>query len=155
LRSLAKIPHRLKGSGQSPHAERQVRIGVGVLALRNNQILLGRRSSGHDSGTWQPPGGHLEFGETIEECARRELMEETAVEIRKLRTGPYTNDLFSADERHYISLFVIADEVIGEPRIMEPEKATTWQWFEWDRLPEPLFLPLRNLKAGGYDPFAD
>ena len=138
---------------QPAESKRQVRVGVGVLALRDHRVLLGRRGSGHGSGTWQPPGGHLEFGETVEGCAQRELREETAVEARTLRVGPYTNDFFDEDDEHYVSLFVIGEDVVGEPRAMEPDKAATWQWFDWADLPEPLFLPLKNLKAAGYDPF--
>jgi 8-oxo-dGTP diphosphatase len=138
---------------KAAESERFVRVGVGVLALRDHQVLLGRRGSGHDGGTWQPPGGHLEFGETIEGCAQRELREETAVEARTFRVGPYTNDFFDEDDEHYVSLFVIGEDVIGEPRVMEPDKAAAWQWFDWGDLPEPLFLPLKNLKAAGYDPF--
>jgi 8-oxo-dGTP diphosphatase len=36
---------------------------------------------------------------------------------------------------------------------MEPEKCEGWEWFEWDQLPRPLFLPIENLLKQSFDPF--
>ena len=53
------------------------RIGVGVIAENSDGLmLLGKRKNAHGEGDWEPPGGHLEFGETPIECAIRELKEE-------------------------------------------------------------------------------
>ena len=51
----------------------QVRVGVGVLILNGNKVLLGRRIASHNKDTWQSTGGHLDFGESFENCARREI----------------------------------------------------------------------------------
>ena len=53
--------------------------GVGVLVVRDGKVLMGRRVSSHGRGTWAPPGGKAEPGETDEETARRELVEETGL----------------------------------------------------------------------------
>jgi 8-oxo-dGTP diphosphatase len=53
------------------------KVGVAVIVVKDTRILLGKRVNSHGSGTWQFPGGHLEFGEPIEDCAKRELFEET------------------------------------------------------------------------------
>jgi 8-oxo-dGTP diphosphatase len=45
-----------------------------------------------------------------------------------------------------VTLFVIAEYDSGEATAKEPEKCEEWRWFAWERLPEPLFLPIRNLK---------
>jgi 8-oxo-dGTP diphosphatase len=118
-------------------------------------VLLGlRRSDSHGDGTWQFPGGHLEPFEEIEACAARELEEETGlrVDTMRLRRGPYTNDRFTDEGRHYVTLFVVADESEGEPEVREPEKCAEWRWCDWDALPAPLFLPIVNLRAQGWRP---
>ena len=125
-------------------------VGVAVLILRDGKVLLGQRQGSHGADTWAPPGGHLEFGETVEACARRETLEETGLVIDELRPGPYTNDLFPAEGKHYITLFVVADSAIGEPELREPTKCFGWEWFAWAELPEPLFLPMVNLQRQGF-----
>lgn len=121
------------------------KVGVAVIVVKDSKVLLGKRMNSHGSGTWQFPGGHLEFGEPIEDCAKRELFEETGLTIRNLRSGPYTNDIFKTEQTHYITLFVIADYDSGELTVKEPKKCEKWEWFSWSRLPEPKFLPIQNL----------
>jgi 8-oxo-dGTP diphosphatase len=87
------------------------KVGVAVIVIKDSKILLGRRVNSHGSGTWQFPGGHLEFEESIEDCAKRELFEETNLKIRNIRFGPYTNDIFNEEQKHYITLFVVAFKI--------------------------------------------
>ncbi len=131
------------------------RIGVGVIIrhLEEEKVLLGKRKNAHGGGTWSFPGGHLEHGETPEACAKRETLEETGVEITNLRRATYTNDVFDAERKHYITLFITADHSSGVPRVYEPEKCVEWKWFAWENLPEPLFLPIQNLLEKGFTPF--
>jgi 8-oxo-dGTP diphosphatase len=134
-------------------ASERPRVGVGVIIRRNGKILLGKRKNSHGSNTWALPGGHLEFGETPEECALREVAEECGIRLEQVQRGPYTNDLFSSEGRHYITLFILADALGNDsPQILEPEKCERWEWFSWHALPEPLFIPVANLKAGGFNP---
>lgn len=126
-------------------------VGVAVAILRGDTVLLGRRKTVHGLGYWAFPGGHLEFGENIEDCARREVLEETGLQIANLRYGPYTNDIFDETQKHYVTLFVVADYISGAPEVREPEKTEPWEWFSWDSLPEPLFLPIRNLQERRID----
>ena len=128
------------------------RVGVAVFVLRGGRFLLGRRRGAHGAGEWALPGGHLEFGESIEACARREVAEETGLALANVRLGPYSNDHFIAEGRHYVTLFVLADAPGGEPTLREPEKCDGWEWRSWSELPEPLFLPLRSLKERGFTP---
>lgn len=127
------------------------RVGVGVFVMRQGKFLLGRRKGSHGAGEWALPGGHLEFGESIEACARREVLEETGLPIERVRPGPYSSDLFPETGRHYVTLFVIADASTGEPELREPEKCEGWAWFRWSELPAPLFAPLRSLLQRGFD----
>lgn len=128
------------------------RVGIAVFVLRNGSFLLGRRRGAHGAGDWALPGGHLEFGETIEACARREVTEETGLTLGPIRLGPYSSDLFAAEGKHYVTLFVLADSPSGIPELKEPEKCEGWAWFRWSEMPEPLFLPLRSLKQQEYHP---
>jgi len=128
------------------------RIGVGVLIFHDGKLLLGRRKGSHGADSWSAPGGHLEFGESIEQCAQREVQEETGLKLDSISIGPYTNDIFVEDKKHYVTLFAIAHQPVGEPRLREPEKCRGWQWFAVHALPSPLFVPLQNLlQQQGHD----
>ena len=127
------------------------RVGVGVLVLKEGKVLLGRRVSSHGAGSWCPPGGHLEFGESLEDCARREVLEETGMEISNVRLVTATNDVF-VEGKHYITLHILADWKSGEPVVREPRKLGSLGWFSWESLPGPLFLPVQNLFRQGFRP---
>ncbi|MFP4445898.1 MAG: nucleotide triphosphate diphosphatase NUDT15 [Desulfosudaceae bacterium] len=128
------------------------RVGVGVIVQRDGRILLGKRLGAHGEGTWALPGGHLEFGESVEECAAREVREETGLTIHSLTRGPYTSDLFPAEGKHYVTLFVEARSGEGRPEIREPDRCAAWDWFSWSSLPRPLFAPLHSLYRSGFVP---
>jgi len=127
-------------------------VGVGVLIIQNGCVLLGKRKGAHGAGTWSAPGGHLEFGESIDACARRETLEETGLELLDLQYGPFTNNVFEADKKHYVTVFVLAKPVGSKAKVLEPDKCEGWAWFEWATLPEPLFPPLATLLSQGYTP---
>jgi len=135
----------------SPSTPR-VGVGVGVLVVRDGRVLLGKRKGSHGAGTWSAPGGRLEFGESIEDCARRELAEETGLFAAETELGPYTNDFFPEAMAHFLTVFVVARGTQGVPQNLESEKCEGWAWFAWDELPAPLFTPLRNLLATGWRP---
>lgn len=128
------------------------RVGVAVIIVRDGKVLLGKRLNAHGAGTWAFPGGHLEFNESIEGCARREVFEETGLSVKDPRYAAYTNDLFRRENKHYVTLFVTATIDAGTPWVKEPDKCETWQWFAWDSLPSPLFLSLKNLLDQGFSP---
>jgi 8-oxo-dGTP diphosphatase len=118
--------------------------------VRDDRVLLGERRGSHGAGSWAPPGGHLDFGESVESCARREVLEETGLTLGAIRPGPYTVDSFPEVERHYVTLFVVAQYFVGEPELREPEKCAGWTWHEWKALPTPLFAPLASLLEQGW-----
>lgn len=123
-------------------------VGVGVLIEKDGKVLLMKRINSHGAGTWSSPGGHLEYRETPEDCAVREVMEETNVTVGNLRFRGITNDLFEVEEKHYITIWMQADYLSGEAVIHAENELTEVGWFPWGNLPHPLFLPLRNLLAG-------
>jgi len=124
------------------------RVGVGVIVIQEGKILMGKRKSAHGSGLWAFPGGHLEFGETVEACAIRELEEETGLRAQKWMLGGWENTFF-LPEKHYITLFIYVTEFAGELKLMEPEKCEGWDWFSVDALPEPLFPVIQGLVEKG------
>ena len=126
------------------------RVGLGVLIFNTyNQILLGKRKNAHGTASWGPPGGHLEFGESLEECAIREVLEETGVIIEKPIFIAITNDIFQEENKHYVSVFMKANLTEGQiVQNLEPHKVEDWQWFDLEELPEHLFLPLKQLISG-------
>lgn len=132
--------------------ENHPRVGVGIIVKKGGKVLLGKRKGSHGEGTWSFPGGHLDFGEELEECVRRELAEETGLTARNIRFGAVTNDLFRAEGKHYVTLFMVADHEAGEPKALEPDKCEKWEWFEWQKLPKPLFLTIENLLRQGFRP---
>jgi len=136
---------------QTPTSLR-VAVGVGVLVVHNGLVLLGKRKGSHGAGTWSAPGGRLEFAEELEDCARRELSEETGLIASVTELGPYTNDFFPEAKEHFLTVFVVARGIKGAPRNLEPDKCEGWAWFEWDAMPSPLFKPLQNLLAIGWRP---
>ncbi|MFA7298286.1 MAG: NUDIX hydrolase [Candidatus Absconditabacterales bacterium] len=129
------------------------KIGVGVMIYKDEKILLGKRKNAHGDGTRSFPGGHLEFNESVEKCAIRETMEETGIKIKNIRMGPFTNDIFHEENKHYITLFVLCDYDKGEVKVMEPEKCEKRERVTREEFPSPLFLPIKNLKKQGFHPF--
>jgi len=125
-------------------------IGVGVIVRQGTKILLGQRKGSHGSGSWGLPGGHLDVGESIEECAIRETKEETGLVVSSICHAGFTNSLFEEQDRQYVTLFVEARSFLGEPSVKEKEKCHQWRWCELKTLPEPLFKPLQQFIDQGY-----
>ncbi len=126
------------------------KVGLGVLIFNsNNQILLGKRKNAHGASSWGPPGGHLELGESLEECAIRETLEETGLVIENPKFLAITNDIFKAENKHYVSIFMQA-YLSDDQRVknLEPHKVENWEWFHINDLPPHLFLPLKQLFSG-------
>jgi len=121
------------------------RVGVAALVVFKNKVLLGYRVTQHGNGFWGFPGGHLEFGESPEDCALREAWEECGLRLRNISFYALSNDVFTDTGKHYITLHMRAD--VDDPTItnQEPDKHKDWQWFAWNNLPQPLFLPITNM----------
>ena len=122
------------------------KVGVGVFVLKNNKILVGKRINSHGNETWSLPGGHLELFETFEECAKREVLEESGLHIKSVEFLTATNDIFNKEKKHYITIFMLSKYAKGTLDVKEKDKCEKWIWCEWENIPEPLFLPLENLK---------
>lgn len=118
-------------------------VGVQVAVFSKNAILLGKRKNVFGSGTWGLPGGHLEFGESFEGAASRELLEETGLKAVQLRTFSSINTPY--EKTHYVQIGVEVLDYEGELENKEPEKCETLNFFKKDQLPSPLFPPSVDL----------
>lgn len=129
--------------------ENQVKVGIGVMIKCNNKVLLGHRcKSRKDTGgifepdTWTFPGREQEFNETIFECAKREVKEETNLDIDNLEVFNASDDIQL--NKHYVTIQIIANEYKGNLKVMEPNKEDEWKWFDLNDLPQNLYSPTRQ-----------
>ena len=99
----------------------------------------------HGEGTWTMPGGKLHFGETFEIGARREVLEETGIEIDldSLSVISLANDM--VPDAQFITIGLLYTKPTAEPKVMEPDEITEWRWFPLDNLPTPLFFPSKEI----------
>lgn len=123
-------------------------VGAGVLLLdEQNRVLLQHRTDSHD---WSTPGGACELGESLEQTARRELLEETGLEVGELRLftvlsgSEYYYRYPNGDEVYNVSAMYLG-RYAGETLRLDPEETKDVQFFALDRLP-PLMGPV-NQKA--------
>ncbi len=127
--------------------QKKVGVGFGIMILKDNKVLLGKR---HDdpkkadsllngAGTWTMPGGKLDFGETFEGGAKREVKEETGISLKNVKVVCLNNEII--ENAHFITVGLYSDDFEGDPEVMEPDEITEWQWFDLDKLPTPMYFP--------------
>jgi len=110
---------------------------------RDLRILLQLR---RDNAAWGLPGGLLEPGESLEEAARREVLEETGLVVAALRLyGVYSGrDLFyqypNGDQVHNVTAAYIAEDYSG--RLHADEEGRALRFFPFDALPQQISPPL-------------
>jgi len=127
--------------------KKRVGAGFGILVLKNNKVLLGKRhddavkasSEMHGEGTWTMPGGKFDWGESFAEGAARELREETGMILKKAKVICVNND--KNKHAHFVTVGFFAEGYFGEPRVMEPDEITEWKWFSLNELPARVFPP--------------
>jgi len=127
-------------------------VGVGVVFVRDGRVFLAMRQGSHGEATWASAGGHLELGESLEDCARREALEELGVTVGDLRFLCVSNII--AYGKHYVDIEFLGEIGHQEPRLTEPEAFSESGWFPLDNLPQPLFEAARyaldSLRSGQY-----
>jgi ADP-ribose pyrophosphatase YjhB (NUDIX family) len=111
------------------YPERPV-VGVGAVVWRGERVLLIRRGRPPRLGQWSLPGGAQQVGETLEDAIRREVREETGLELSSL-SFLATVDLIDHDPEggvryHYTLLDYTAEALDGEPVPGDDAAATAW-----------------------------
>jgi 8-oxo-dGTP diphosphatase len=127
---------------------RWVRLVVYVFLERDGKILLGKRKNAFGEGHYSTPAGHIDPGETVMECASRELSEETGIEVETdnfeligVRLLPdYEIDGVKAHE--YVAFAARPKRWSGEPKLAEPDRNEGWEWHPIGKLPRPMFPPV-------------
>ena len=131
--------------------ERRVGAGIGVLLLKDGKVLLGKRNDNPEkassqlngAGTWTMPGGKIHFGESFEDAAERETLEEAGIRLNSVRVISLNNNM--VDTAHFVTIGLISDDFKGDAKVMEPDEITEWGWFDLQKLPEPLYFPSRKI----------
>lgn len=118
--------------------EPKIRVGIGIMVFKDGKILLAKRKNAHGSGEYAFPGGHLEYMESFEQCARREIAEECGIKVKNLRFQILQN-LKAYAPKHVVHIGLIGEWESGEPQILEPDKQESWDWYDMHNLPSPLF----------------
>jgi len=130
-----------------------VACGVAVVVTHRRLVLFGKRRSDASGYEWQLPGGWIEAGESLQQAALREVLEETGLRLRPPRFIGITSNVFSK-RKHSISLYFEAECCnAGSLTVREGDKCVAWQWRDWTETTDNLYLPLRLLKQTDYQPF--
>jgi 8-oxo-dGTP diphosphatase len=130
-----------------PEEKKRVGAGFGVILERDGKILMGMRHPDPDkadsvfrsAGEWCLPGGKLEWGESIEHGAIREVKEETGITI----SAPQVISVHNCknEHAHFLTVGLIAHAWTGEASVMEPDEIIKWEWFDLRGLPSPRYFP--------------
>jgi 8-oxo-dGTP diphosphatase len=127
--------------------ENRPKVGIGIMIFKDGKILLGKRKASHGAGEYAFPGGHLEYMEGFEQCARREIAEESGIKVKNVQFQFLAN-VKEYNPKHYVHIGLIADWESGEPQTLEPEKLESWGWYSLDNLPQPMFkASVRTIEA--------
>jgi ADP-ribose pyrophosphatase len=106
------------------------RAAVGAVVFKDDKVLLVRRGRPPAIGQWAIPGGNVKLGETLQEAAEREILEETGIVIRA-KDPIYTFDAIVRDEHgavqfHYVIVDLSADYIDGSPRPGDDADEVQW-----------------------------
>lgn len=110
-------------------------IAIDAVIIKNRRVLLVQRGVEPDKGLWATPGGYVEWDETTEETAAREVKEETGLTTKSVELV----GVYSSPNRHPkqgIAIFYLVEVEDGEPTA--GDDAQTVQWFSLDALPERM-----------------
>ncbi len=117
-----------------------VRIRVAVIIRKDDQILLVEHQKG-DQKYWLLPGGGVEFGESLADCAVRELKEETNLDIKVGSLAFVADSIAPDDSRHVVHIVFYAQELGGQLQVGQEERLYTAQYIDIDDLNNLVIYP--------------
>jgi len=114
-------------------------IGVGVGAIIVNEerkLFLAKRGreARNESGKWEFPGGGVEFGDTLVDTLKREIMEEYGIQIEVGRLLDVCDHIITTEHQHWVSPSYLCTVIKGEPKILEPHKCDEIGWFSVEEI---------------------
>lgn len=114
------------------------KIGTCVLLLDQDQqkVVLGKRKNSYMAGSYGLPGGRVELGEALVDTAKREVREETGIEILSLEFVTTIRDFQGTHD--FVHFVFASSDWVGQPKTLEPEKCEGWEWFSLSNLPEQI-----------------
>ncbi|MCJ7623945.1 MAG: NUDIX domain-containing protein [Anaerolineaceae bacterium] len=124
-----------------------IMIGATVLIIKEGKLLLLHRS---DNASWGLPGGAIEPGETLEQTACRETIEETGLEVSQLSlydvfSGPALHYRYpNGDEVYNVTVVYLPGEVRGEIDLNHDEHVE-YRFFDIQDLPDAISPPVRSI----------
>lgn len=106
------------------------KVGIGIVLIRDGQVLLVRRANPPGAGKWSLPGGKQELGETAQQTARRELREETGLQCAELTLVGYVDSIHRDESNkitfHYTILDFAASYIGGTPKPSDDVTEIAW-----------------------------
>ena len=106
------------------------RVAVGALVIKDDRVLMIKRGKSPSKGMWSVPGGRVEIGETLQEAAEREVLEETGITVRAGKPV-YVFDMVEKGENgrvkyHYVIVDVVAEYVRGDVKAGDDAADARW-----------------------------
>ncbi|MFH1253721.1 MAG: NUDIX domain-containing protein [Candidatus Uhrbacteria bacterium] len=111
-----------------PHEPNRPAVGVATIVVKAGKIAVGKDTRKGDA-VYGVPGGHWESGETLKECALREVKEESGLTARNPQLIS-VYDFYRADkEKSYVTIGMKADYVSGDFSDLHDEGRLDWNWY--------------------------
>lgn len=120
-----------------------VGLGVGSVIVRGGEVLMLLRSDAcrNNRGMWTIPGGMVEPFESLDDAIRREVLEETGLQVTFCEFIRISDRVF--DGEHWVSILYRCDTE-GEPVNAEPDKHLELRWQDLEDLPPNITQPSRD-----------